>query len=88
MCYIKSPISTVVSRHLFTKNSLYFFIINPQSHIISHLYPICSYNNILAVVALRTNLVHFANNLCPLLPPLHHHQQGGLGCSPLDKDAH
>jgi hypothetical protein len=46
-------------RHLFTKNPLYSFKINPRSQIISHPYPICSHNNVLIAVALASNPVHF-----------------------------
>jgi hypothetical protein len=56
---IKSPVSTVIPHHLFTKNPLYFFKIILWPQIISHLYDICSHNNVLATVALATNSIHF-----------------------------
>jgi hypothetical protein len=49
----------VVTHHLFTKNPLYFFKINPRYKIISDHYPICSHNSVLAATTLATNLIYF-----------------------------
>jgi hypothetical protein len=78
----------VVSRHLFTKNPLYFFKINMRPQIISHSYPICSHYSIRRSCRSSNKLRPLRNNLRPFFPSLHRHRRGGLGRSPPDKDAH